>query len=231
MDGPAPIINATGRHEVFALSGPNKQPLLRDLDARCERPALMQPPAPSDSDDATLVARCRAGDGTAWPLLVHRYQRLVYAIAQRAGLDDELAADVFQTVFLRLLQQLPRIADPGRLQAWIVTTAKREAWLQRERSQRTVSMTSTDPDSVDDEAWSVADGAPGPEDSLAQWQQLASVQRGLDRLDERCRQLLRALFGTESSAYEDVALRLDMPVGSIGPSRSRCLAKLRRWVD
>ena len=87
-------------------------------------------------DDAALVARCIAGDGTAWTALVHRYQRLVYAIVRRIGMDEHAAADVFQTVFTRLIEHLPRIAEPSRLQAWIITTAKREALLQRSRGQR-----------------------------------------------------------------------------------------------
>ena len=85
----------------------------------------------SDEDDAALVARCLRGEARAWAALVQRYQRLVYAIVRRIGLDEHAAADVFQTVFARLVQHLPRIADPHRLQAWIVTTAKREALLQR----------------------------------------------------------------------------------------------------
>jgi RNA polymerase sigma factor (sigma-70 family) len=191
----------------------------------------MSIPEPTDPDDATLVARCRAGDGLAWGVLVQRYQRLVYAIARRAGLDEQLAADVFQTVFLRLLQQLPRIAEPARLQAWIVTTAKREAWLQRQRGERLVSMTVTDPDGADEETWAAADSAPGPEETVAHWEQLARVQRGLDRLDTRCRQLLRALFDDQNIGYDDVAAHLGMPIGSIGPTRARCLARLRRLVD
>jgi RNA polymerase sigma factor (sigma-70 family) len=79
------------------------------------------------ANDAQLVARCLAGDDRAWALLVQRYQRLVYSIVNRMGLDEHTAADVFQTVFARLLEQLPRINDPSRLQAWIVTSSKREA--------------------------------------------------------------------------------------------------------
>ncbi len=189
---------------------------------------------PFEPDDPTLIQRCRAGDASAWETLVLRYQRLVYTIARRAGLDEQLAADVFQTVFLRLVQHLPRIAEPAGLQGWVVTTAKREAWLQRQRGQRLVSMTLAETDgaeALDDETGAVADSAPGPEETVAHWQQLAQVQQALERMDERCRQLLRALFGSESAGYDDVAARLGMPVGSIGPTRARCLAKLRRLMD
>ena len=193
--------------------------------------AVMSMPEPSDTDDASLVARCRAGDASAWKVLVRRYQRLVHAVVRRAGLDEQAAADVFQTVFLRLLQHLPHIAEPARLQAWIVTTAKREAWLQRRRGERTVSMTVAEPDGADEEAWTIADSAPGPEATVAHWQQLAQVQRGLARLDDRCQQLLQALFGNETIGYDDVVRRLGMPIGSIGPTRARCLARLRQLID
>src|SRR2546430_5943517 len=114
-------------------------------------------PAP---DDSMLVARCLDGDAAAWKLLVERYQRLVYAIAWRASLDDQTAADVFQTVFTRLVQHLPHIAEPARLQGWIVTTAKREALLQRDRGTRNVSMTVAD----DGAQWEIADDSPLPDE-------------------------------------------------------------------
>lgn len=191
-----------------------------------------QPASPGE-DDASLVARCAHGDAAAWSLLVQRYQRLVYAIVRRIGLDEHGAADVFQTVFARLVEHLPRIADPTRLQAWIVTTAKREALLQRRRGQRTVSMTRSD-DSSDEASgeWDLADEAPIAEDALDELQQLNGLRAALDRLDERCRELLLMLFRDEDDrlSYEDVARRLGTSVGSIGPTRSRCLDKLRRSV-
>ncbi|MEY2687110.1 MAG: hypothetical protein RL375_1308, partial [Pseudomonadota bacterium] len=133
--------------------------------------ASRQPPVPSptdtlaEADDAALVARCRAGDGTAWALLVERYQRLVYAIVRRAGLDEHTAADVFQTVFSRLLQHLPRIAEPHHLQAWIVTTAKRESLLLLRNGKRTVSMARNDDDGADASDWEMADDSPIAEEA------------------------------------------------------------------
>lgn len=191
-------------------------------------------PDPDVRDDPTLIQRCRDGDASAWEALVKRYQRLVYAVARSAGLDEDLAADVFQTVFQRLVQHLPRIAEPERLQAWIVTTAKREAWRQRRRAERLVSMTASDVDgdlAGPADEWDVADPAPGPDDTLAHWQQVAQVQRALERLDERCRQLLHALFSAEGASYEQIGARLGLPVGSIGPTRARCLERLRRSID
>jgi RNA polymerase sigma factor (sigma-70 family) len=187
----------------------------------------------ADEDDAALVLRCRRGEGAAWAALVHRYQRLVYAIVRRFGLDEHTAADVFQTVFARLAEHLPRIADPQRLQAWIVTTAKREVLLALRRGQRTVSMT-RDEDAGDETAeFDIADDAQLPEDALADLQQQDLVRRALDRMDTRCRELLLMLFRDDGDKlpYDEVARRLGIAVGSIGPTRARCLGKLRGLVD
>ncbi len=188
--------------------------------------------APGNHDDTILVARCIAGDGAAWSALVQRYQRLVYAIVRRMGLDEHTAADVFQTVFERLVEHLPRIADPSRLQAWIVTTAKREALLQRNRGQRMVSITHSSQGDAQGLEWDLADDSPGAEEAMDELQQLHQVRGAMDRLDERCRDLLLLLFRDEDAklAYEEVARRMCMTVGSIGPTRARCLDKLRRLV-
>ncbi|HEX5633012.1 MAG TPA: sigma-70 family RNA polymerase sigma factor [Gemmatimonadales bacterium] len=184
-------------------------------------------------DDAALVARCRRGDATAWTALVRRYQRLVYAIACRAGLDEHVAADVFQTVFSRLVEQLPRITEPQRLQAWIVTTAKRETLLLRRRGQRLVSMTSTDDDGSGGSEWDVVDESPIAEQALADLQQVHRLRLALERLDERSRTLVELLFRDEDERlpYEQIAQRLGLPVGSIGPTRARCLDKLRKLMQ
>lgn len=191
---------------------------------------------PADEDDAALVARCRRGESTAWEVLVRRYQRLVYAIVRRTGLDEHAAADVFQTVFSRLVTHLPRIADPSRLQAWIVTTAKREVLLALRRGHRTVSMTRPDDDGDGAEGnneFEVADDALLPEDALDELQQLDGLRRALDRLDQRCRDLLLLLFRADDDKvqYEEVARRLGMSIGSIGPTRSRCLGKMRGLIE
>jgi RNA polymerase sigma factor (sigma-70 family) len=186
-----------------------------------------------DEDDAALVSRCRRGEGAAWEALVQRYQRLVFAIVRRAGLDEHAAADVFQTVFARLVAHLPRIADPQRLQAWIVTTAKREALLALRRGKRTVSMTRVDDAGDEAPGWDIADDAPLPEEVLAELQQLDQLRHALDKLEGRCRELLLMLFrdDDEKVPYAEVADRLGISVGSIGPTRSRCLDKLRRLME
>ncbi|MEQ1804459.1 MAG: sigma-70 family RNA polymerase sigma factor, partial [Burkholderiaceae bacterium] len=187
----------------------------------------------TDADDAALVAGCLRGEAKSWEALVKRYQRLVFTIVRRMRMDEHMAADVFQTVFTRLLTHLPRIADPTRLQAWIVTTAKREALLQRRRGERTVSMTDDSEAGEDGREWDMADSAPLAEDALDHLQQLERVRRALDRLDPRSRGLLEMLFCDDDArgAYGDVADILNMAIGSIGPTRARCLDKLRKLLD
>jgi len=183
------------------------------------------------AEDAALVERCRQGESAAWTALVKRHQRLVYAVVMRLGLDEHGAADVFQTVFTRLLQHLPRIADPTRLQGWIAVTAKREALLQLRRSRRTVSM-SRDEDDDDAADWDFADQGPRPGDALDELQQLDRLRHALDRLDERSRTLLLLLFRAddEKIPYDEVARQMGMSIGSIGPTRARCLEKLRKLM-
>ena len=81
-----------------------------------------------EASDTHLLLACRRGDESAWEALVNRYQRLVYAIPRRAGLDEDHAAEVFQDVFAILVEKLDEIEQPERLQAWLVTTAKRRTW-------------------------------------------------------------------------------------------------------
>jgi RNA polymerase sigma factor (sigma-70 family) len=184
------------------------------------------------AEDAALVARCRHGDSAAWTALVKRHQRLVYAIVMRLGLDEHSAADVFQTVFARLVQHLPRIAEPERLQGWIAVTAKREALLQLRRGRRTVSMSRDHDDDGDAPDWDFADSSPLPGDALDELQQQDRLRHALDRLDERSRTLLLLLFRADDDkvSYDDVARQMGMSIGSIGPTRARCLEKLRRLM-
>jgi len=193
----------------------------------------MAPDEDAGVEDARLVARCRSGDGAAWRELVQRYQRLVYAIVTRMGLDEHAAADVFQTVFDRLIEHLPRLAQPERLRAWIVTTARREALRERQRRGRHVSLTREEGDDGASLEDTLADEGPRADELLSELQHLDLLRSSVDRLDARCRELLLLVFGDddEQPAYDEIGRRLNMPVGSIGPTRARCVAKLRRLFD
>ncbi len=182
-----------------------------------------------DADDAWLVAACRQGDATAWEILIRRYQRLIYAIPRRAGLDEDGAAEVFQRVCMALLEHLHTIERPDRLGAWLATTARRESWRQL-RGRRTSAIEPLETD--EEREVTIVDPALLPDEQLERLERQHEVRLALARLDERCRALLQMLFYRPDPApYDVVARELQIPEGSIGPTRARCLQKLRRLLE
>jgi RNA polymerase sigma factor (sigma-70 family) len=186
------------------------------------------------SDD-DLIQRCRAGEAAAWSTLVRRYQRLIYTVPRRAGLDDGAAADVFQTCFQRLFEHLDRLDDASRVRAWLVTTAKRETLRLLERAQRmplAEAATGADDDGAEDPLARVPDPAPLQDAQLSALQEHDRLRQAVDRLDPRARQFIELLFlQDEPLPYSEIAARLGIPEGSIGPTRARCLAKLRKLME
>lgn len=180
--------------------------------------------------DETLLRACRQGDQAAWERLIRRYQRLIYAIPRRAGLNEDLAAEVFQRVWVTLVEHLNRIEQPNRLGAWLATTARRESW----RQLRTQSSANALPEG-DDDAETLAtlpDPAMLPDEVLERLERQHLVRRALSTLDERCRALLTLLFYTQDPpSYAEIAGSLGIPEGSIGPTRGRCLQRLRQALE
>jgi RNA polymerase sigma factor (sigma-70 family) len=169
------------------------------------------------------VRACRDGDDDAWKVLVNRFRRLVYGIAVHAGLDEDLAGEAFQRTFALLVEQLDRIERPDRIRAWLVTTASRES---RRMRQRQVREPTAEPEPT------LADDALLPDEVLLEIEERHVVRNALETLDPRCRELLRLLFyGPEAPPYADVAAQLGTSEGSIGPTRGRCLEKLRRELQ
>ncbi len=176
--------------------------------------------------DEHLLAACRRGDEGAWEALVVRYQRLIYAIPRRAGLDEDAAAEIFQDVFTTLLESIETIEQPSRLQAWLVTTAKRKTWRTIGRAKPLRSFSSEEGE-AGGEMYDLADEAVLPDEALARLEEQHLVRAALSDLDERCARLLRLLFyAPEPPPYSDIAAALGTSEGSIGPTRARCLKKL-----
>ncbi len=172
--------------------------------------------------DSELVEGCLAGDGQAWAQLVGRYQRLVYSVALRHGLSPEDADDVFQAVFTILLGKLETCRDRRRLGAWLVTITRREAW--RVARGRNSSLGNGSDELL--EARAAAE--PLPEAIFEQLEEQDLIRQALEQLGEPCRRLLEHLFYRQQPlSYAEIAQQLAMPEGSIGPTRARCLAKLR----
>lgn len=181
--------------------------------------------------DLELVLACRRGDQLAWEKLIRRYQRLIYAIPLRAGLDEDLAADIFQDVFTTLFQKLNDIEDPERLQAWLVTTARRKT--SRQISQAPAGLRSASKaDLPVNEFLAIHDEAPLPDEQLLILEEQHRIRMAVLSLDERCRNLLQRLFySADPPSYAEIAATLGIPEGSIGPTRARCLDKLLRILQ
>ena len=179
-----------------------------------------------EDSDLQLVLACRRGDQHAWEKLILRYQRLIFAIPLRAGLDEDEAAEIFQDVFTTLFQKLNDIEDPERLHAWLVTTARRKTWRTISKARgRLHSDVNTDVSA--DEAVAIRDETPLPDEQLMILEEQHRIRTAVSSLDERCRTLVQLLFyRTEPPSYAQLARSLGIPEGSIGPTRARCLAKL-----
>jgi RNA polymerase sigma factor (sigma-70 family) len=171
--------------------------------------------------DPGLVRACLDGDEAAWVELVERYQRLVLSVARRCGLSDADADDVFQIVFTTLFRRLEGLRDQTRLSSWLITTTYREAWRHGRRAQRDAPLSKA-----------IIDVGTPPHDLVAQTEREQTVREAMTRLDDRCRNLLTALFlGADQPAYDEIARRFGLPVGSIGPTRARCFKKLEAILE
>ncbi len=192
----------------------------------------------TDPQATDLVARARAGDGDAWSgvvervrsgdrevweALVDRYTALVWSVARSFRLGDADAGDVHQTVWLRLVEHIDRIREPARLPGWLSSTARNECLRLLRRQGREL---------VDEEPEAeVAVGEPGPEELVLNDERDAGLWRAFAALSARCQQLLRLLVLDPELPYADVAATLGVPVGSLGPTRSRCLERLRSSAE
>ncbi len=185
---------------------------------RSAPPHADPPPLPA-TGDAALVEACLAGARGSWETLVRTYAPLVYAIPRRLGLTSDEAEDVSQAVFASLLQSLGNLRDGQSLAKWLIVVAKRQSWkLLRARPSR------TEAGMPDEDAMAVAHRLDDP-DFL--WQRRHAVRQALSSLGDRSQELLVALFTNRNQPdYTEVSARLGIPVGSIGPTRNRCLKKL-----
>lgn len=176
-----------------------------------------------DSKLDRLLTRAREGDATAWGELVASLQGLVYSIPRRYRLGEDDAADVFMTSFQALHRNLDRIANGRALPRWLATTAARESL----RLRRLHARTTTDVPFEEIVAGEESDA----EHEALRADDARQVQGALGRLASRCRDLLRALYAEDEVPYAEIAARLGIPVGTVGPTRARCLEKLRRTME
>jgi len=172
-------------------------------------------------DDEKLVDRARDGDQEAWDSLVERYASRVWAVARAHRLTAADAEDVVQVTFLRLVTHIHSIREPSRVGAWLASTARHECLRLIRRAGRSVPTA--------DEVLDAPDPLLAPVESrLVADERQVALHAALNRLSEPCQRLLRVLMADPEPSYEEVSRALSMPIGSIGPTRGRCLKHLRR---
>jgi RNA polymerase sigma factor (sigma-70 family) len=166
--------------------------------------------------DNEVISRCLAEDQVAWRELVVKYQNLVYSVARTICPQSEDASDVFQQVWMELHRQMATLRHVEALPAWLITVTKRKAYSLM-RGKR--------PAEPLDEA------LPDISERIAAIENEHAVERALGQMPERCRRLIDLLyFRVDSPSYAEIAKAMDMPVPSIGPTRARCLEKLRKLL-
>jgi RNA polymerase sigma factor (sigma-70 family) len=167
--------------------------------------------------DSELIERCLKGDQDAWQALIARYQRLVYSVGHTLCPNSEDLSDVFQQVWLELYQRLGELRNIDALPAWLMTVTRRRAYaLMSSRHNSTP----------------LDDDLPELTERLQQIENEHMLERALDQLSERCRKLIQLLYlDSKEPSYIEIGRTMGMPQASIGPTRARCLEKLRKLID
>jgi RNA polymerase sigma factor (sigma-70 family) len=171
---------------------------------------------------AALLELARDDLPAAWAELERRYGALVRHVARRRGVPDSEVDDVAQHTWLQLFRHLDDLADPDRLSSWLITTARRESRVVRTRCERHVVLAEVP------EVVAAVEETAAVEDRLMREQGLDVVRAALPSLPPRCRDLLGLMLAEPSVSYAEISRRLQMPIGTIGPTRLRCVLCLQR---
>ena len=184
--------------------------------------------------DQKLISACLSGDAAAWDALIGRYAALIFSVCLRMGLSHADAEDIFQDVCLVLLNHLADVRDTAKLSGWLIPTTKRETW--RFQKRRNVILESD----MGESAWEMEGaesvvpqpGGGNPETEILALEEQQLMREALKRMPDRCRNLLTLLYTTEEPpSYQELAVKFSLPVGSIGPTRARCLQNLRKILQ
>jgi len=169
------------------------------------------------ASDRELIDACLRGEQDAWNELILRYQRLIYSVARKLCPHIEDSADVFQRVCLDLFQSLKTLRNNQTLPAWLITVTKRRAYAVLKNTKENIP--------IEDY---FSENAPHVEAIEKEF----LLERSVAELPERCQQLIQLLyFDSDEPSYQEVSRRTGMPVASIGPTRARCLEKLRKLLE
>jgi RNA polymerase sigma factor (sigma-70 family) len=176
----------------------------------------------ASTSDEDLLSSCLGGRDGAWRALIERYAPLIYSIPLKYGLSEPDAADIFQAVCVTLFEKLDTIRDPRRLPAWLITTTTRASWAARKQASERSTVVVPD----------AADPAPLPEEELLALERRALLRMAIDQLPRTCRQMLRSLFdeSEQPPSYDQLGRLLGLSSNSVGPTRARCLERLRTYL-
>ena len=179
------------------------------------------------SSDDRLIALCLKGDQQAWADLVDKYKNLIYSIPIKLGMHDD-AADVFQSVCVDLLSDLPRLRQPKALPKWLIQVCYHKCLDYRTRAKKQVQLEDENADNLpaDQSSSSL------PEEVMAQLQREQTIRAVMSSLSPRCERMVRMLFfETPPRPYEVIAKELGIATGSIGFIRGRCLSRLKKQLE
>lgn len=185
----------------------------------------------AEPENAAVLRAAAAGDQKAWESIVDRYANLVWSVARSFQLGTSDAADISQATWLRLIEHIDDVRDADKLGSWLATTARREALALLRRGGRDVPAGAAT-DFVGIIGGTLTGGTAGedeePDAGVLRDERDAALWHEFRTLSEPCQQLLRVLIADPPPSYAEVSAALDVPVGSIGPTRQRCLGTLRR---
>ena len=171
--------------------------------------------------DPELVALCLKGDGQGWEALIMRYRRLIYSVPVRFGFTAADASDVFQAVCVKLLEHLSEVRDDRKISGWLITTTMRQCLHLKALKTRETTAESGDTREPEDPSLNL-------EEYRILTEQQQTLREAVDTLAGRCRKLISLMyFDSRSLTYDQLSQELEIPVASIGPTRGRCLEKLR----
>jgi RNA polymerase sigma factor (sigma-70 family) len=167
--------------------------------------------------DSELIESCLRGDQTAWARLVSKYERLIYSVARALCSEPEDCADIFQRVCLALYQNLNRLRSDQIIPAWLITVTRRQSYAVVRARMPYIP--------VEDNEFVVKANVDRIEKEF-------EIEEAVGRLDARCQKLIRSLyFDSREPSYAEIAADLGMPAASIGPTRARCLEKLKKSLS
>lgn len=186
--------------------------------------------AASSPDAASLqivgwVQRAATGDINAWNRLVDQYSRLIWSITSSFKFGESDAADVVQTTWMRLIEHIDRIEQPARVGSWLASTARNECLRHVAARKRIVLV------QEDAELDAACQHGPDVDEALLASERARDVRQAISHLPLQWQRLMEMLMSDPPVSYAEISDQLGLPIGSIGPTRGRCLAKLRVLLD